>query len=414
MIYLIVPIMFVAITPSLHGGLEIFRIMILSLSPIIIYLLKPFSFKKLNLYSFLLFGILFVYFLSFILNNQNYVNFLLGKYQRNFGFLILLGTYLLFFIAATQKEFAQAKSEKILVLTLLIAIVYGFIQIAGLDFIPTETNVNGLTLGNINFGSSFLGLLSIVPLMLGLQDIGIKRYLFLSIFILDLILILSLGASQGFIFILISSLIALAYYIQKIRISLKSKIIVLAVSILTPFIVFVFYLQSIEKRSQGNVYSYIDSIFQITSRLDHWSLAIRIGLDHKWFGVGIEDMFKFSGQYINESMAVKYQGVVLPDKAHNLILDHFVNGGLFAMTFWAIFCITILVISFKLLFLKDYRPKDYKVVIYVSLWVNYFIQSMISTDHLLLFLIGMLSAGTLVRIYHQQKSEFKTNENFIK
>jgi O-antigen ligase len=225
---------------------------------------------------------------------------------------------------------------------------------------------------------------------------------------------LSLGASQGFIFILISSLIALTYYIQKIRISLKTKIIVLAVSILTPFIVFVFYLQSIEKRSQGNVYSYIDSILQITSRLDHWSLAIRIGLDHKWFGVGIDDMFKFSGQYINESMAVKYQGVVLPDKAHNLILDHFVNGGLFAMTFWAIFCITILVISFKLLFLKDYRPKDYKVVIYVSLWVNYFIQSMISTDHLLLFLIGMLSAGTLVRIYHQQKSEFKTNENFIK
>jgi O-antigen ligase len=406
--------MFVAITPNLHGGLEIFRIIILSLSPIIIYLLKPFSFKKLNLYSFLLFGILFVYFLSFILNNQNYVNFLLGKYQRNFGFLILLGTYLLFFIAATQKEFVQAKSEKILVITLLIAIVYGFIQIAGFDFIPTETNENGLTLGNINFGSSFLGLLSIVPLMLGLQNIGIKRYLFLSIFILDFILVLSLGASQGFIFILISSLIALTYYIQKIRISLKTKIIVLAVSILTPFIVFVFYLQSIEKRSQGNVYSYIDSILQITSRLDHWSLAIRIGLDHKWFGVGIDDMFKFSGQYINESMAVKYQGVVLPDKAHNLILDHFVNGGLFAMTFWAIFCITILVISFKLLFLKDYRPKDYKVVIYVSLWVNYFIQSMISTDHLLLFLIGMLSAGTLVRIYHQQKSEFKTNENFIK
>ena len=42
--------MFVAITPNLHGGLEIFRIIILSLSPIIIYLLKPFSSKKLNLY----------------------------------------------------------------------------------------------------------------------------------------------------------------------------------------------------------------------------------------------------------------------------------------------------------------------------------------------------------------------------
>ena len=414
MIYLVIPIMFVAITPNLHGGFEILRIMIISLSPIIIYLLKPFSFKKLYLYSFLLFGILFVYFLSFILNNQNYVNFLLGKYQRNFGFLILLGTYLLFFIAATQKEFAQAKSEKILFITLLIAIVYGFIQIVGLDFIPTETNENGLTLGNINFASSFLGLLSIVPLMLGLQNIGKRRYQFLFVFILNFILVLSLGASQGFIFILISSLIALTYYIQKTRISLKTKIILVAASILTPLIVFIFYIQSIGKRTRGDVYSYIDSIFQITSRFDHWSLAIRIGLDHKWFGVGIDDMFKFSGQYINESMAVQYQGVILPDKAHNLILDHFVNGGLFAMAFWVIFCTAILIMSFKLIFLKDYRTKDYKVVIYVSLWVNYFIQSMVSTDHLLLFPIGMLSAGTIVRIYHQQKSEFKTNENFIK
>lgn len=406
--------MFVAIIPNLHSGLEILRIMILSLSPIIIYLLKPFSFKKLYLYSFLLFGILFVYFLSFILNNQNYVDFLLGTYQRNFGFLILLGTYILFFIAATQIEFTQAKSEKILLITLLIAIVYGFIQIVGLDFISTESGEAGLTLGNRNFASAFLGLLSIVPLMLGLQNIGLKRYQFLFVFILNFILVLSLSSSQGFIFILISSLIALTYYIQENRFSLKMKIILVVASILTSLTVFIFYLQFIRARAQDNVFSYIDSILQITSRLDHWSLAIRIGLDHKWFGVGIDDMFKYSGQYINESMAVRYQGVILPDRAHNLILDHFVNGGLLTMTFWVIFCATILIISFKLIFLKDYKPKDYRVVIYVSLWVNYFIQSMISTDHLLLFLIGMLSAGTLVRIYHQQKSEFKANEKSIK
>ena len=83
MIYLIVPIMFVAITPSLHGGLEIFRIMILSLSPIIIYLLKPFSFKKLNLYSFLLFGILFVYFLSFIVNIISIALIIIRKEKDN-------------------------------------------------------------------------------------------------------------------------------------------------------------------------------------------------------------------------------------------------------------------------------------------------------------------------------------------
>lgn len=414
MIYLLVPIMFVAIIPSLHGGLEILRIMILSLSPILIYFLKPFGFKKLRLYTFLLFGTLLVYFLSFIFNNQNYANFLLGKYQRNFGFLVLLGTYLLFFIAATQKEFSQANSEKILVTTLLIAIVYGFIQVLGLDFVLAETKVNGLTLGNVNFASSFLGILSIVPLMLGLQNIGIKRYQYLLIFILDVTLILSLGASQGFILLLISSLIALLYYIQKSTVSSKTKNIIAIASALAPFIVFSFYLQLIGKLAQGNIYSYIDSIFQITSRFDHWSLAIRIGLDHKWFGVGIDDMEKYSGQYINESMAVQYQGVVLPDKAHNLILDHFVNGGLFVMIFWTIFCTTMLVISFKLMFLKDYRPKDYRVVIYISLWVNYFIQSMISTDHLLLFLIGMLSSGTLVGIYSQQKSELKNNEKSIK
>jgi len=408
MVHYLLPVLFVAILPTFQGGFEILRVLLLSTFPLFYLIVKPISLNRIKKLVFPLVGLIIVYVLSFFYNNQNYINFLMGHYRRNFGILTLLGVFILFVIFTSTKINQRDIIIKYFYLTLVLGIFYGLFQVNNIDPIVTDSGEPGLTLGNTNFASAFLGILSIVPLMYFLMEKKNIKWLHLVVFFLNVYVILQIGSVQGLVFVLIN--IVLISFHQFSKSQKINRINTISAGII--FSVFTIGLLSASFASlQGkNFLRYIDQAVQLSSRLDHWALALRIAADHFWLGVGVDDMFRFSGEYITESTSNLYGGFILPDRSHNTILDHLVGGGIFAMIFWIVFCIQIFIIIFYLLNRQIYKKEIKSTIIFSSIWVNYFVQTLISPDQLVIFTLGMISAGSVVAIYLEQSS-FKQLRN---
>jgi len=405
MIFYLVPLLYFAITSSLYGGLEVLRVIFISVLPLLFLIIKPIKFKEFRIWLIPLVSLALTYLISFFINNQNYVTFLIGQYRRNYGFLVLIGLILIFFIAANSIVGNELKLVRILYATLLIGLIHAILQIFDLDPVRTEYQTVGLTLGNSNFASAFLGMLSIVPLTQVFYN-STKyriRLIHAGVFCLIGVVILYTGSLQGLILYLSNLLLVLCWclYSAKIIRIPRPKILSLTTSIV--FIVIFFFTIAVIENLPSNFVSKVDSAIQFKSRLDHWKLGIRVGQDHFWAGVGIDNLFSHSALYITKEMAQGYQGIVLTDKTHNVFIDHFANGGIFAVISWLIF--TVLVSSFALrtMFFTQKSSNIATRLVLFGIWTTYTIQTLISPDHLFLISIGMVSSGALVGISMHSK-----------
>ena len=122
MVYYLVPLLYFTITSSLYGGLEVLRVIFISVLPLLFLIIKPIEFKKFRIWLIPLVSLALTYLVSFFTNNQNYVTFLIGQYRRNYGFLVLIGLILIFFISANSIVGNEQKLVKILYATLLVGL----------------------------------------------------------------------------------------------------------------------------------------------------------------------------------------------------------------------------------------------------------------------------------------------------
>ena len=396
MIFFIIPVMFLAINPMLYESGTIFRATLLAVITAVYCLFSPPKLANYKLFIIPTILIISWYLLGWAFHDQSYADFLLGSYARGFGFLTLIGLYLLLFISADDVIENIKWLFYSLYFTLSLALIYGTFQSFGLDFFKYKLNFEGirLTLTNPNFSSAFLGILSVVPFGMLLSKQSKYKMLNLTIFIVTEILIFQTASTQGFVLSVTGCVILIVFRFLPIKYySLKYLIGI----ILLFFISLVLVVTTVMNlKVFDSLTKYLNENLGITGRFEHWLTGVRIWQDNPVFGVGIENMGKFSGQYLSDDFLLG--GFVNPDKSHNMVIDHFASGGIVVGVSWIYFIVLVSWMAFRLQGSSIPGINDSKKQILVAIWVTYVIQTFISTDHLVIAVLGMISAGGILRM----------------
>jgi O-antigen ligase len=405
MIYFILPLVLISVTPFLNNPTTLVRSFILIFYGLLLMLfLNKKYFEKNWKYIFLPAAILIGYTITWRLTEQNTLSFLYGSYGRNIGFLSLVGLFIAYYLAITAVNLQTKKIDMALRLTVNLSIAYGILQYLQLDPINWAKDLGPtlLTLGNTNFSSAFLGMISAIPLFFATREKGWGKVSFFLQYLLIGFLIITTNSSQGFIVYVISGLyfFALANSATILKLFELNKI---QLSLIVIVLIGIF--------ASGFVYykDFIDKSLQISARLEHWGLAIRIIQDNFFLGVGIDNMQNYSSQYLTLSNHKSWGNYLYPDKSHNVILDSFVNGGILVGTAYILFILLILLLIIRML--KSNINKNMTLHLFVCIWIGYLLQTMVSPSQLVIDTLGYLAAGSIVGIYKHsiEKSPIKQN-----
>lgn len=390
-------LLFFSITPFTTNVTTLLRSGLVALFAFTILLIKPINFKKYN-YLIILFGTIITCFsISFILNEQNYSNFLIGTYGRNTGILVLTALFVLFLQSAEYFPFFSKKLANSLYILLGLSLLYGVIQKLDLDPINWEKGSGiGSTLGNPNFYGALLGVLSIIPLFYFFEPKDKYKYLHLITYILVLIQTFMIGGSQGYIIFIFSLML---FVLLKYREVIFRKIKLILFSSLLLLLGFF----AVILRDAGNFVTILNSSLQIESRIEHWALSVRIWRDHFLFGVGIENLTNFSGKYRNQTMR-DWGLYTLPDKSHNMFLDFFVTGGLFVGLCWIAIIFYVYQQIFSLLKNTSVEKEIGYISVFSIVWTSWLFQSFFSPSHIILEVCGIMSGGALVGLAREAKT----------
>ena len=399
----ILPILlFFSITPFATNVTTLLRTGLVALFAFIILLIKPIDFKKYRLLTILFSTIIICFIISFVLNEQNYSNFLIGTYGRNTGILALAGLFLLILQSAEYFSIFSKKLVFSLYVLLGLSFVYGIIQKLNLDPINWEKGAGlGATVGNPNFYGALLGILSIIPLFYFLRPKIKNKYLHLAIYVLIFIQTFTIGGSQGYIIFIFSLIIFVVIKFRE-RIFGKPKLVISSLSI------FFFSFLLVLLRNLANITTTLNSSLQFESRLEHWALSIRIWREHFLFGVGIENLTNFSGEFRNQTMR-DWGLYTLPDKSHNLFIDFFVTGGLFAGLCWIVFVFFVYQKIFFLLKNIDKKNDSGHIYVFAVIWTSWLFQTLFSPSHIILDVCGVLTGGALIGLADKSNRETKSN-----
>ena len=399
--------MFFAVTTSLNNPAMLFRSSLLAILPLLILIRYPLNFKNYKFISIIFLFILLTYVVSWQINGQNLGNFLFGAYNRNMGILALLGLFLLTLESADYFSKFTQKLTKVFYATTIISIIYGTIQVLGQDPIPWEKGAGfGLTLGNPNFSSSLLGILSVIPLSYVLNWEKPYRYLHLYVYVALLVLILLSDSSQGFLLYIFNLIIYTFLRFDLFHKFLETKRKYKVGSILGILPIMLFLVLN------KNFIAFLNSTLQVNHRFEHWKMGYRIWRDHVFFGVGIENISRFSGEYRSETIR-SWGQYTHPDKIHNSLIDNFATGGIFVGFAWIVFIAYTFFVIGKLLKVTNLHSRKMSIFILISIWITYLVQTLFSTDHMYLMTIGMLAAGALIGIYTYEVKSLVRN-NFAK
>ena len=333
------------------------------------------------------------YVISWQVNEQGYASFLFGAYGRNLGILALIGLYLLTLESADHFSERSEDLVKSFYILLVLAITYGFIQQLKLDPINWEKGSGyGSTLGNPNFSSALFGILSVIPLTYYFRIKSYKRYIHLLSYALTLVLIFFSGSSQGFILFLVNFFLIILFIKKD---SFKTGVMKkLSIIFLTLIFTLVFLVLKISQFTFMK--TFISNSLQIPQRLEHWKLGYRIWRDHPIFGVGLDNIQRYSGEFRSLEMTAWGQ-YTLPDRAHNNLIDTFAFGGLVTGILYSTFIFLVFRSIVRLYKKIDESVIDkYHVYIFALVWITYFLQSMVSPDHLVITALGMMAAGALL------------------
>jgi O-antigen ligase len=249
-----------------------------------------------------------------------------------------------------------------------------------------------VSMENPNSLSAYLGV--VIPINIYFLFYGSKAEKFtnLILFFLALNLLFDTKSIQGFIIIFISVTLLLFHNFYSFIKDKRMIILGLALTLV------LFLMYNFEKFSNWLIVN-----GSVNQRVSYWKLAIDIWQDNFWFGVGIENMRPYSILYRDLNL-VNQEGITTaPDRAHNIILDHFVCGGFFPGVSWVIFVVSItaLSISLYLRILKCEANQLYLCIILI--WVGYLFQSLISVSPLTLTYLGYVSAGIIAGAMYQIK-----------
>jgi len=339
---------------------------------------------------------------------------LIGETQRRGGFLSYIGLSVIFLYAVRSINFSNImRVYKIGIVTGAILSAYGVLQISGRDFVAWDNPYSSMisTLGNPNFASATLAILSLI----GLSGVLVKNlHIFfrasgILLTILALIAITISGSRQGLLVIFFSSIFYLSIY-SYIRFR-KLSFFIVGFSAAGAILAILGMLQ------KGPLVSllYKDSV---SVRGYYWRAGFEMFKDSPLTGVGVDRYGAFFKQFREVGYPLKYGFEITSSNAHNTFIQIFAMAGFFAGIFYLSLIIYVFLSGLRLL--KQCQPNEKTIVLgLLSAWLGFQAQSLISIDNLGISVWGWLLGGSILGLSFAQKEDVKsrnkeTRKNLVK
>jgi hypothetical protein len=327
------------------------------------------------------------YILSGIINNQSLRDAIFGTYKRSDGLGTVISLVIIFYLASQNPSVDDYINKGFMPLSIL-AVFYGLLQIFGLDFIDwnnPEKSIQ-LTLGNPNQAAVLLGFISVFGAYIFYNSKTLnQKSIILVFFVLSFVLGVKTNSFQFFVL----SIFGIAMFYILLNLNRIKIIVILTLTLLIMFIVTLNLVKYsfLKFKSQTN----------FERRLEYWKIGLEIWLDHPLFGVGVDNFSNWAPLYRSMNLIQLDGSHVIPDKSHNIIIDHLANGGVFVAITLTLLMVTVSYYAFRLNF--SLIRNDKAVSFISSIWVTYLLQSFINPSHILISVIGFLSAGIIVGQY---------------
>jgi hypothetical protein len=162
---------------------------------------------------------------------------------------------------------------------------------------------------------------------------------------------------------------------------------------------------------------YLESIKTLTNfqdRLSSWKIGYDIFINRPIFGVGIENFWNFQGIYKTPVQQKILGDTVIVDKAHNVFIDHFANGGFLtglSFTFFILATIYFLLVTNFSNLTVDNRLY---FSLFSAVWVGYILQLTFSPDNIVEMTIAFSCLAMAIRMASTTKvGSFKSGAHAI-
>ena len=363
---------------------------------------------KLNLVLVLFFLYLISIFLSSILGGSFYFSFWSNN-ERSEGLLLLLHLFLfLIVLSAFLKDFKEwlLVFEASFLGGLLVSLV-ALAQYLNVSWILESSGGTRLTstIGNAGYVGGYLLFNVFFGLILFFQrkDNGYLRFYYLSVILLQLFVILNTQTRGAILSVGLSAfalIIYLSFFYLKGYRSAKISGIVLPLLMII-LVVLIFADKTAPWVRKNPVFSRISAISVSSTtaqnRLMTWQ-ASYLGFKEKpILGYGYENFYQVFDKYFPPRIYEDAGSIVWYDRAHNMIFDRLITGGLAGLILYLSFLLAPIFYLWRY-FVKKKQDGQYLIpVIATLLMAAYFIQNLFIFEALVTYIPLFLSLGFLSR-----------------
>ena len=331
---------------------------------------------------------------------------LIGDTQRRNGLLQYFGVTIIFLYASRVIEHLSALLiYKVAIFLGLILSTYGSIQLAGKDFVEWKNPYNSMisTLGNPNFASSMLAILtSIAIFSLTIQKFP-KFYKILAILVIftSCTAIVLSESRQGILVLFFSVIFFVSHYFYLN----KKKIGITAISI--SILLSIFATMGMLQKGPLASLLYKDSV---SVRGYYWRAGVGMLMDKPFTGVGVDRYGAYFKQFREAGYSLKYGFDIGSSNAHNTFIQMFATGGVFVGLTYLLILVYVLRMGIRAA--KHSTGDQQKVVIgLLSAWIGFQAQSLISIDNIGVSVWGWLLGGSIVALAHRATSNSQSLGN---
>jgi O-antigen ligase len=329
-------------------------------------------------------------FIVFVVSDANKFQQFFGTTGRNTGFVTYLGLSTLFVVSMAAS--ASIFLRRFLLISLAVgaaSLSYGLVQAFGVDpfdWVNAYSPVFGF-MGNPNFQSSFLGILGSVvfaQLLSGTVLLKVKS-VYLAYLLITIYVIRETASQQGFLVLLIGSVVALGVYVNQRSKALGYSFIGLSM------IGFVAILFGTLNKGPLASLLYKDSV---TYRGDYWRAGWKMTVDNPIFGVGLDSYGDWYRRSRTIEATLRRGPEVTSNAAHNVFLDFSSYGGFPLLLIYVALMGLVLVSAVKVI--KRSQTFNAGFVGLVGAWVAFQAQSIISINQIGLALWGWVLSGLII------------------
>ena len=344
--------------------------------------------------------------ISTLLTDIPVVGFI-GDTQRRNGFLSYFGLSIILLCAARSFNTESIiRLFKVGIFTGLILSIYGLMQLTGNDFVKWNNPYNSMisTLGNPNFASAILAVLTLLSL---LSIVIFKFSLFLRIMtltsvVLSIFCIIRSDSRQGLLVIFFGLLfyIAVTYMLQRRILGLFIAFMAGTIGLLA--------VSGMLQRGPLTSILYKDSI---SVRGYYWRAGIEMFKNNILTGVGVDRYGAYFKSFRELTYSLKYGFDITSSNAHNVFIQLFSTAGIFVGVIYCSLIFYIFLSGINLI--RSTRDKQRQVsVAMLSIWIGFQSQTVISIDNIGVAVWGWMLGGAIVGLSHNSNQGITSSNTY--